>query len=193
MANIKVMIDPGRSPYEQNGGTGGYFEHKGMWLLSNYLAKELQACGFKAKLTRQQNEVVSLWERGRRAAEWGADVFISEHSASSGNGKKRCVEAYYSIARPKDLSLANFLTAATAKVMNNHDLGGKTKTAICNPKADFYTVIQSAQTGGVAHAILMSNGFHDNPEDEEFLLKDENLRKIAEAQAKAIAVYFGIN
>jgi len=193
MANIKVMIDPGRSPYDQNGGSSGYLEHKGMWLLSNYLAEELQELGINTKLTRQQKEVVSLWERGRRAAEWEADFFISQHSNASGNGKKRSVESYYSVARPTDLSLANVITAATSKVMNNTDLGGKTKTAICNNKADFHTVIQSAQIGGVPHIILMVNGFHDNFEDEAFLSEDENLHQIAKAQANAIAIYFGVN
>jgi len=180
----KIMIDPGHAPGNANKGANGYFEHDGMWKVSNYLKAALERCGCIVGLTRGENEDPSLTARGKKAA--GHDLFISEHS-NAGGGKG--VEVYYSIKLPTDRNFAAALSKAVAGVMGTADRGAKTKIGV---GGDYYTVIASAQAAGTGHVLLIENGFHDNLQDEAFLLKNENLKAIAEAQAKVICNFLGV-
>lgn len=184
-----VVIDPGHAPGNKNKGNNGYYEYKGMWLLSNFLKEALLRCGFNVKLTRSENEDPSLEARGKLAASINADLFISEHS-NAANGKARGVEVYYSLQRPNDLAFASILSSVVATVMHNPDRGPKTKKG--EGGKDYYGVIRSAADGGVKHIFLIENGFHDNSEDEAFLLKTSNLKGIAEIQAEAICLLFNV-
>jgi N-acetylmuramoyl-L-alanine amidase len=183
----KVLIDPGHAPGNANGGKNGYKEYSGMWQLSQYLKDILTASGVSADLTRSENTDTTLEKRGSRAR--GYDLFISEHS-NAANGEARGVECFYSLARPKNKVIAAKLSAAVAAVMGNPDRGAKTRIGMGD--TDYYGVIRSAAAAGCPHIFLIENGFHDNEIDEEFLLKDENLRRIAEAQAKVILEVLGI-
>src|SRR5690606_11438211 len=42
------------------------------------------------------------------------------------------------------------------------------------------------------HIFLVENGFHDNPQDEAWLKNDQNLRALAEVQAKTICDILGV-
>jgi hypothetical protein len=77
-----------------------------------------------------------------------------------------------------------------AKLMNNPDRGAKTREGTGGK--DYYGVIRSAVAVGCPRVFLMESGFHDNWLDEEFLLKDENLIRIAEVQAKVVLNAFGV-
>ena len=81
------------------------------------------------------------------------------------------------------------LSAAVSKVMNNPDRGPKVSTNSAGQ--DYLGIIRSAVAVGCPYVFLMENGFHDNVTDEQFLLKDNNLRLIAAAQAETLATHFG--
>ena len=49
-----------------------------------------------------------------------------------------------------------------------------------------------AKARPVQYALIVEHGFHDNVIECAFLNDDANLKKLAEAEAKAIAEYFGI-
>lgn len=186
------MIDPGHAPGNANKGKNGYYEYAGMWKLSNYLKEALNRQGFVATLTRTEKEDPTLTERGARAGRFKADLLISQHT-NAANGIARGVEAYHSIKIEKDKILAAALTKTVSSLMGNPDRGAKTRKGEVNPNQDYYTVIASAVTSGVPHVILIENGFHDNTQDEKFLLSDSNLKAIAETQAKVITEFFGLN
>jgi hypothetical protein len=116
-------------------------------------------------------------------------MFISQHS-NAFNGQVRGVEVFYSVARPGDKAIAAKLSAAVSALMGNPDRGAKTLAG--KSGADYYGVIRAAVAAGCPHVFLVESGFHDNAEDEAFLLKDENLRRIAEAQAKVIMDALGV-
>jgi hypothetical protein len=98
---------------------------------------------------------------------------------------------YYSVARPGDKVVAAKLSAAVAALMGCPDRGAKTRA---NSKGrDFYGVIRAAAATDCPHIFLIESGFHDNAEDEAFLLKEENLRRIAEVQANIIVETLGVN
>ena len=184
---MKVLIDPGHAQGNVNGGRRGYKEYAGMWKLSNYLKDILVNSGVKAGLTRSEWSDPPLEARGRMAE--GYDLFISEHS-NAFNGAVRGVECFHSVAYPNDRDVAAKLTAAVSRLMGNPDRGAK--TLVGNGGTDFYGVIRAAVAAGCPKVFLMESGFHDNELDEVFLLKDENLKRIAEAQAQVILETLGV-
>ena len=186
---IKVMIDPGHGPGSKNRGPTGYYEYQGMWALSNHLKVALERCGIQVGLTRKENEVPSLAERGKAAK--GYDLFISEHS-NAYNGSVRGCEVFYSKLRPGDKKHAAALSKAAATLMGNHDRGPKTKNYSKDPSLDYSGVIRNAAAVGVPHIFLAESGFHDNPTDEAWLKKDSNLQALAEAQAEVICGILGV-
>lgn len=185
----KVTIDPGHAPGNANRGPTGYYEYAGMWKLSNYLKNALARCGIEAVLTRTENEDPELDVRGKRAK--GSDVFISEHS-NAANGKARGVECFYSVRIPGDKVWAAKISAAGSKLMGNNDRGAKTRESETTKGYDYYGVIRSAVASGVPHVFLVESGFHDNAQDEAFLKVNDNLKILAESQAKVLCELLGV-
>ena len=184
---MKVLIDPGHSPGNANGGRNGYKENAGMWRLSNYLKDILMASGVGVALTRTEDRDPPLETRGGMAG--GADLFISQHS-NAYNGAVRGVECFHSVTYPNDKIIAAKLTAAVSAVMGNPDRGAKARAG--NDGKDYYGVIRAAVDAGCPQVFLIENGFHDNDRDETFLLVDENLKRIAQAQAQVILEALGV-
>ncbi|MCL2501453.1 MAG: N-acetylmuramoyl-L-alanine amidase [Defluviitaleaceae bacterium] len=184
---MKVLIDPGHAPGNANGGVNGYKEYAGMWKLSNFLKDILAFHGVTAALTRSEKQDPSLEARGGMAK--GYDFFISQHS-NAFNGTVRGCECFYSVKKPNDRVIAAKLSAVVAKQMNNPDRGAKTREG--NGGDDYYGVIRTAVAAGCPCVFLMESGFHDNWLDEEFLLKEINLKNIATVQAKVILEALGV-
>ncbi len=96
------------------------------------------------------------------------------------------VECYYSVDLPGDRVLAAAISKAVAAAMGNTDRGAKTRASTANPDEDYYKVIDAAQDIGCPHVLLLESGFHDNAADELFLLKDANLKRLAEVIADTL-------
>lgn len=178
----KVMIDPGHGPGCVNSGSNGYREVTGMWKLSCYLKAALERCGVTAALTRAEGADPTVIDRGAKAKGYG--IFISEHS-NAANGVARGCECYYSVKRTGDKAYAAALSGASAALMGNADRGAKIRYNSANT-ADYYGVIRGAVEAGCPHVFLAETGFHDNVQDEAFLLQDDNIKLLAEAQANIL-------
>ena len=178
---MKVLIDPGHAPGNANRGQNGYREYESMWRLSNMLKKRLEANGVYVELSRGEDEDPPLEERGGKSK--GFDLFISEHT-NAFNKIARGVECFYSITQPENRETAARLSAEIAKLINTPDRGAKTREG--DNGQDYYGVIRAAAAAGCPRIFLIESGFHDNLEDEAFLLLDDNLQKIAEIQADII-------
>ena len=191
---IKVCIDPGHGGSDRaNRGSNGYVEADGVLAISKYLKEELESTGkFQVILTRDRDMTLSLTERGRIAARNKVDLFISQHTNAGPKGAGG-TEVYYSVDIPGDRELAAKLSAEVASVLGIKDRGIKTRESTITRGEDYYTVIDAAQDGGVPHVLLIESAFHSNPDEERLLMKDENLRKIAQAQAKVISGFFGVD
>jgi len=185
----KIVIDPGHAPGNANRGKNGYYEYSGMWKLSNYLKEILEELGCVVNFTRAEHEDPTLSKRGEKG--YGSDLFISQHS-NAANGNARGVEVYYSVANRGDKEFAGAISKAISNVMGNQDRGAKTRASTTDPNTDYYTVMETARKAGARHVLLVENGFHDNVQDEEFLLKDDNLKEIAKEQAKVICDFLGV-
>ena len=182
----KVMIDPGHAPGNQNKGPTGYFEHAGMWALSNHLKRALERCGVKADLTRTERQDPTLAQRGAKAR--GYDLFISEHS-NAFNATVRGCEVFYSVRQTANRKHAAAISAASAKLMGNPDRGAKTRRG---NNGDWFGVIRAAVAAGCPHVYLAESGFHTNRTDEAWLKKDSNLKALAEKHAEVICGILGV-
>jgi hypothetical protein len=60
---------------------------------------------------------------------------------------------------------------------------------------DYYGVIRSSVSSNsrVEYSFIIEHGFHTNKKECEFLMNEENLKKIAVAEAKVFADYFKLN
>lgn len=190
----KVMIDSGHYPNHPNKGQTGYWEYQGVWKISNYLKEFLEKQGIQADLTKTYEETFNndkdLTIRGKKAQNY--DLFISEHS-NAYNQKTIGVEVFYDFSKPQDKAYAEELALAVSKVMGNSSRGAKTRTYVENGTTyNYYGVIRGASATNCPHIFLIENGFHDNLTDEAFLKVDDNLKKIAQAQANVIFKILGI-
>lgn len=191
----KVMIDSGHYPNHPNKGQTGYWEYQGVWKISNYLKEFLEKQGIQADLTKTYEETfnndLDLTIRGKKAQ--GYDLFISEHTNANNDTSVHGVECFYDFSKPQDKVFAEELTKSVSELMGNNNRGAKTRTYGSNGKTlNYYGVIRGASATNCKHIFLIESGFHSNLVDEAFLKVDENLKKIAEVQAKIICKILGI-
>lgn len=190
---IKVCVDPGHGGNDRsNRGPTGYIEADGALKISLLLERELLSTGaFEVKLTRRKDDTLGLSERGRIAANWGADLFISQHT-NAYDGKVRGTEVFYSIDIPEDKTFAADMSKAISSALGIPNRGAKFRESQTFPGEDYYTVIDTAQDLGVPHVLLIESAFHDNPKDEKLLKEEACLLKISKAQASVICRKFGV-
>lgn len=197
---IVITLDPGHG---QNGNISPnntkYVEGKQMWYLANKLKAALEVYGFQVVTTRPKlSDDPSLEVRGSTAGKNGSSLFLSLHSNAPGPNADGSYSktttgsvVYYSLTNTKSKALADSLGNKVSEVMGHYYRGSMTRQYPDKPGVDYYGVIRSAAQSGCTCALIIEHGFHTNVGDSNFLMQDANLQKLAEAEAKVIADYFG--
>ena len=204
---VLVVLDPGHHKQYNKGAVAGYYEGDRMYDLSEYESTALKSYGIDTIFTRKRDGDMEVYNRGQVAVKnakgYDIVVFISNHSDAF-NGKACGVTAYRSTCLPESDDLGQKLINAIVDVMKpttkiTYSRGVKTRLW---GKKDYFGVIRGsvsgassiaqAEKGPVKYTYLVEHGFHDNATECEFLNDKNNLKKIAEAKAKAIADYFGL-
>lgn len=201
---VRIMLDPGHagSYFNASPVVSGYYESAQMWLLTQKLKSALEDYGFEVGLTRYSiHDDPELTERGRRAK--GYDLFISMHSnaAANENANAPWLIHYSSDSKTyldeKSLEAARVLGPVISEVMGVTEPFYYTKGVDFDRDGngylddEYYGVLFGAKSVGVP-GIIIEHSFHTNRRAAEWLLKDENLDKLAEAEALAIAQYYGM-
>lgn len=151
-----------------------------------------------------------LYARGQVAVKNNAAVFLSLHTNAVGDAEKYekayGVSVYRSLFLPDSEDLGKKLADAIADVMApetgvTYSRGVLTRASDTTGK-DYYGAIRGAvssagsvtqaSAGPVKHAFIIEHGFHTNSRECDFLATDDNLKKIAKAEADVIKVHFGI-
>lgn len=193
-----ITIDPGHTKKVNAGVIKGYYEGDAMYKLGKYLADALaEYQGVKIYSTRAENENPSLAERGKKAIDTQSKVFVSLHSNATSDAETASyVCGFYSVKRKASEKLCGELVKAVADVMEEKTTawsrGALTKKNTSG--SDYYGVIRNSVAGNspVEHSFIIEHGFHTNRKECEFLMKDENLKAIAQAEAKVLAKYFNL-
>ncbi|BDU78596.1 N-acetylmuramoyl-L-alanine amidase family protein [Mesoterricola sediminis] len=95
-ARLVVYVDPGHGG-EDTGAKGprGLREKDAVLDLAAALARELEASGMEARLTRDADAFVPLWDRARMANQAGADLFVSLHLNAARTRAAKGSEVYF--------------------------------------------------------------------------------------------------
>lgn len=191
----KIVIDAGHGRYgNKSPNNAKYIEGTQMWHLGVYLEKALVRKGHEVTVTRPNiNNDPTLSQRGAMGK--GADILLSLHSNAPGANKDGTYSTtptgtvtFYSLLHPETKTLAEELGKKVSEMMGHHFRGAQTKESD-TPGLDFYGVIRSAAFAKCP-AIIIEHGFHTNISDSEYLLNDENLKALAEAESNIIDDHF---
>ncbi|MCW1241944.1 N-acetylmuramoyl-L-alanine amidase [Bacillus pretiosus] len=184
MTNVDVVIDAGHGAHDSGAVGNGLLEKERALTLSHMLNEELRSSGVSTYMTRTSDTFVTLSGRAKMANDRGAKVFISNHLNSAENPSALGYETFVYNRNDKNTNLLQDLIHAEGmKVLSPlgfRDRGKKTK--------DLAVVRETHMP-----AVLTENGFISNASDMAHIRKDEVLRKLAQAYAKAICTYLGKN
>ncbi len=152
------------------------------------LKSALENYGIKVKTTRTSREKdLSLNARG--AASKDCDLFISIHSNAAGSAINEDVD-YVIVFVPLDGSgdeIGKILADGISEVMNTRQ-NGRISTREGN-NGDYYGVIRAAVAAGTI-GLLVEHSFHTNTRSTRWLMDNNNLMRLAEAEAALIAQYY---
>lgn len=200
MAKKKICIDAGHyGAYNPSPVVKGYFEGKVMWQLHLLLKEQLEKRGFEVIITRdKQSQDLALEERGRMAK--GCVGFVSLHSNAADRKKPNWAVAMHFVdddcgkIDDQSLQLAKLLGQTVGDVMGvGHEIYTRTSSKDRDgngKKDDYYGVLRGAHSVGVP-GVIVEHGFHTNPANAKWLMETDNLRRLAEAEAEALAKFFG--
>lgn len=192
---IKIMLDAGH--YEkrnQSPVVPKYYESEMTWKLHYKLKTELEKYGFDVGVTRtDQIKDLEITKRGKKAL--GYDLFISLHSNASNSEKVDYAIAFYSYENLNNAKvLAEKLSMEVASVMNVNN-GSKVSTRSYEfdyGTDEYYGVLRGAKSVGCPLYYILEHSFHTNTASANWLLEETNLEKLAVAESKIIADYYGI-
>lgn len=204
---IKIMLDAGHAgKYNRSPAVPAYFESDFTFRFTNMLKTALEGCGFTVGVTRtEQTKDLALQSRGKASA--GCDLFISIHSNAVGSGVNNSVDYPVAITMVDDARVSvdevskevgEILAQVVAEVMDTNQ-AARTYTKQSSNDRDgngikddeYYGVLHGAKLVGVP-GIILEHSFHTNTRATTWLLNDNNLRKMAAAEAAALAAYYGM-
>lgn len=202
---IRVLLDPGHDKAKYNQGAApGYWEGAQMWRLYQFLRPALEARGFIVAGTKSKcDQAVTVTTRGRMAR--GYDVFISLHSnACADPAVDRPVGIYFvdDNCGPIDeesKDLAKLLSQVVAVTMDTRGAAqqysqksSRDRDGDGKKNDDYYGMLYGAHQAGTP-GVILEHSFHTNEQAALWLLSDANLRRLAEAEADALAEYYGMS
>lgn len=180
---VEVVIDAGHGAHDPGAIGNGLQEKERALTLSKMLNDELRANGVSTYMTRSTDVFVTLSGRAQIANAKGAKVFISDH-LNSGGGTGYESFVYNKIPASdggKTLRLQSLVHDAAMGVLSPLGFRDRGKK-----QADLAVLRETNMA-----AVLTENGFIDNATDMSHIRKDEVLRRLAKAYAKAICTYLG--
>lgn len=197
----KICIDAGHyGSYNPSPVVKGYFESEVMWKLHLKLKEQLEKRGFEVIVTREDRKKdLPLEERGRMAE--GCVGFVSLHSNAASTKKPDWAVGMYFVdddcgqIDTRSHELADKLAQTVGDTMG---VGWQTYTRESardrdgnGHKDDYYGVLRGAHSVGVP-GVIIEHGFHTNPSNARWLMVEENLMRLAAAEADALAAFFGV-
>ena len=218
MSRLRIAVDPGHGGEDAGAkGRKGLLE-KGVALrLALDLKVALEAAGFEAFLTRQDDTFIPLWDRAHKANEAGADLFLSLHLNAARSRHARGSEVFFlsldqgdsdaaevaalenagAGTRPAQESvLASILEdlAHKAYLQESERLAVQIQTQLNLLGSIKERGVKQAPfvvlRGAAMPAVLVEAAFISNPKEEQKLLDAAYLRKLADSVAQGVRRFF---
>jgi N-acetylmuramoyl-L-alanine amidase len=204
---MRICLDAGHyGKRNQSPAVKEYYESVAMWDLHLLLKEELEKYGFTVVTTRkEQNKDCDLYARG--ACSKMSDLFLSLHSNAVGNGVDektdhisvyhlmdddgtKCDEVSKAFAEKIAPVIAQVMGVKKGyKILTRKSSSDKNKDGVMND--NYYGVLHGARMVGTP-GLILEHSFHTNTKATKWLLDEANLKKLAEAEAKCIAEFFGV-
>lgn len=198
MKNVKaghsrpvVCLDAGHyGDYNRSPAVWEYFESDMTWKLHLLLKTALEGYGIEVKTTRaNQDSDMGEYERG--TASRGCDLLLSLHSNAAGSQVNETADHVIVIV-PLNGSgdeLGQMFVDRISLIMGVRQKG-RIETRQGN-NGDYFGVIRGAIAVGTV-GLILEHSFHTNTRITNWLLKEENLARLAAEEASIIAEYFGV-
>lgn len=189
---MKICIDAGHTVGDNPSPVNAaYVEGERMFALQGHLKAALERYGFEVICTRERVEDNPDLYR-RAAMSEGCELLLSLHSNAVGNAVNDNVDyvvVFYSV-NGAGKALAENLAEVIADVMGTAQRPQTQTRRNSAGNADYYGVIRHGVSFGTT-TLLLEHSFHTHPTATAWLLSDENLRVLAQAEAAVIAEYYG--
>lgn len=187
----KICLDAGHyADYNRSPAVPEYYESHMNWKLHLLLKAALEAYGFAVITTRLEAERDLPLESRGKASE-GCDLFLSLHSNAAGSGVYEDIDyvvAYVMLDGSTD-TLGKALAETVAELMDTRQ-SPQVKTRQ-GSRGEYYGVLRGAAAVGTP-GIILEHSFHTQTRATRWLMEEENLKALAQAEAKVIADYFGM-
>lgn len=200
--NLIIVLDPGHGGKDPGASAGGIYEREINLTVATYCKNFLEQ-NYSGKvtvfLTRSNNSTsLELEDRAVAAATHSPDLMISLHFNSSTSSSANGGEVY--VSRLEEYAL----TDLGKQIVNNlGDLGLNKRGVFTRASesntywtdgtrlADYYGIIKHPAYREIP-SMIVEHCFLSNASDRTFASSDANLKKLGEADAKAIATYFNL-
>lgn len=191
-----VCLDAGHyGSYNRSPVVPEYYEAQMAWKLQQLLKAQLEQRGITVTTTRTDpNKDLALEARGKKAK--SADLFLSLHSNAAATDTPDWVvgichtQDKYSDLDERSRQIATALSEAVAKIMGvKYQILSKESSKDRNgdgQKDDYYGVLRGCHSVGTP-GVILEHGFHTHAPTAHWLLKEENLEKLACEEARIIA------
>lgn len=190
--NIVVVIDPGHGG-ENEGTIENGFQEKSMTMITAKAMYDAlsQYDGITVYLTRTDDKDMTLKERAEFASEVGADFLFSIHYNASLKHNLFGAEVWISSVAPYHAYGYQFgYTSLTGMQEMGLFLRG-VKTRLNDKGTDYYGIIREAAALKLP-AVIIEHCHVDEDRDVPFCDSKEDLIAFGQADAKAVAQYFGL-
>lgn len=186
-----ITIDAGHyKKYNQSPTVKEYYESVFNWKMANYMKEYFEKYNIKVILTRKYlNDDMKVFNRGYMAK--GTDLFLSIHSNASDNPNTDYPVVIRGFDEPSTDKLGLALANLIAEIMNTRQKGKTFTRTLDNKIEEYYGVLRGAKSAKIKYRYIIEHSFHTNKAAAQFLLKEENIKKLAYEECELIAQYFG--
>jgi N-acetylmuramoyl-L-alanine amidase len=197
--SFTVVIDPGHGGQDTGAiGQGNIMEKKIVLDIAKRVGKKLKEFNLRVRLTRKKDSTLTLDQRVARAAEWGANMFVSVHVNSASNANASGLETYV-LPCPGFASTEGDRSNTNACPGNTFDTSSIMLAWYIH--SQMISRVPGMEDRGIRHArfdvlcgapcpaVLVECGFVSNQADEKKLQTEEYLENISESIAQGILRY----
>ena len=196
-----IVLDPGHGGLDMGArGRRSIQEKQAVLDIAKRVRLRLANEGLKVYMTRETDRFIELEDRCRKAAQWGANIFVSIHLNSAQTSRARGVETYV-LATPGLPSTAAAAFSRVSKTLysgNNYDssntiLGYYLQKALVQKTGSEDRGLRRARfmvlKNAPCTAALVECGFVSNTYEESRLTDEKYRDTVAQGVAKGILDY----